>query len=104
MSNLLPAIQHWPILYIIAPQAKLAAKSKSASGAIITGVFPPNSTWIFFKFVLLEYSKIFLPIKVEPVNETLWILSETHKASPASYPYPVNILKTPGGNPASLTN
>lgn len=84
--------------------AKLAAYLGSASGAIITGDFPPNSKQTFFK---LEFADCFitsLPISVEPVKLILEILLEDVNAAPASCPYPGTMLNTPGGNPASLTH
>jgi hypothetical protein len=58
----------------------------------MTGVFPPNSKPTFLRLDLAEYSRIFLPIKVDPVKLILEILWEIAKASPAVCPYPITML------------
>lgn len=69
-----PAIQHYPILYIIALHAKLAALFISLSGQTITGDFPPSSRVTFLRLVYALASIILRPTKVEPVKETLLTL------------------------------
>lgn len=54
--------------------ANLAAFAGSASGAIITGDFPPNSKQTFFKLELADYFMTSLPINVEPVKLIFEIL------------------------------
>lgn len=72
--------------------AKFAAFSISPSGQTMTGDFPPNSSPTFFKLLLAEYSKIFLPTKVDPVKLIFPIFGCVAKASPASGPYPGKML------------
>lgn len=86
MNNLEPAMQHYPILYIMQERARPAALLTSASGQTTTGVFPPNSRQIFFKFEFAEASIIFLPTKVDPVKLIFAILRDLLNASPASGP------------------
>ena len=51
--------------------------------------------------VLAVAARIFRPVAVDPVNEILLMPGWSIIACPASLPYPVTTLTTPGGMPAS---
>lgn len=79
-----------------------AALSTSASSQITTGLFPPNSRIILFRFDYELEAIILLPTADDPVNEIIEILGWFDIASPAIGPSPGTTFKTPLGNPASL--
>lgn len=87
----------------------------------MVGLLPPSSSVTTFRLVSEDALRIFLPVKVLPVKATFWILGWAAMAAPAvapvrhgpsticqktirwcRVPYPLTMLTTPGGNPASL--
>src|SRR5262249_43062413 len=66
------------------------------------GLFPPSSSVTFFKLVEAAAFMTLLPTIVLPVKATFSILGCSAIAAPAVGPYPVTMLTTPGGTPASL--
>ncbi len=79
------------------------ASSKSASSSTRNGALPPNSSNTGFKCSAARLA-IILPTAVEPVKlmrcTAGWSMSAP-TTSPASSGALVNMLTTPGGNPAS---
>lgn len=67
------------------------------------GLFPPNSRVTVFKFDLAAASIILRPTTVLPVKATFSIFMWDAMAAPTVGPYPVTMLTTPGGKPASWT-
>ena len=100
-------------------EAHFKACSKSTSLKMIVGLFPPNSRVTFFKLVSEAALRILRPVRVLPVNATFEIFMCSAMAWPTLFPreclqyqgqdkysktlipYPLMMLKTPGGNPAS---
>src|SRR5580692_11717807 len=76
------------------------ATSKSASGKIMAGDLPPNSTVTFFMLPDAACT-INRPTSVDPVNVTLSTPACADSAAPAVGPMPVTTLSTPLGKPAS---
>src|SRR2546427_585607 len=72
----------------------------SASSNARIGSFPPSSrpTLIIF-FAALSYTCF--PVSTPPVNEIARMSGWDTRPSPTTEPVPVNMLTTPGGNPAS---
>ena len=80
--------------------AHSTACSRSASLNTISGLLPPVSRVIFFKFTLAIFI-ICLAVAVLPVNAILSTSMCEASAAPAMAPCPFTILTTPGGKPAS---
>ena len=83
-------------------EAQLTAWSKSASSKMMLGLFPPSSRVTGFKLDLAAASMTLRPTRVLPVKATFSIFMWDEMAAPTVCPYPVTMLTTPGGNPASL--
>ena len=90
------AVHFWPE-YFMAPETVIsAACSRSASGRTITGFLPPISSWYRLpRFA--DSDAMFIPMRVEPVNDIAATLSFVISSFPTVPPDPVMRLNTPAG-------
>mmetsp|Transcript_38901 Transcript_38901/g.117502 ORF Transcript_38901/g.117502 Transcript_38901/m.117502 type:complete len:221 (-) Transcript_38901:479-1141(-) len=98
----LDATQHWPMLRKSPMWHEVAAWSRSASLQMIIGDFPPSSKVTRFMFVSLDAWTILWPTTLLPVNATLRMPGCLAMKSPVVGPWPLTMLTTPAGKPASL--
>jgi hypothetical protein len=79
------------------------ARARFASRSTIWGALPPSSTCSGIRF-LAQVAMIALPVSGEPVKLIRRTRGCPGSAAPASAPYPVTTLRTPGGIPASIAS
>ena len=94
--------QHSPLLKFMPKTTPAAASSRSASANTRLAALPPSSSEIFFMFPAAAAST-FLPVAVEPVNDTRSTIFDSVSACPAG-PAPETMFTTPSGTPASATS
>lgn len=82
---------------------QVTAFSRLQSSKTTAGDLPPSSRVTRFRFDFAAISWIFLPVGIEPVNETFRIFIWLASSAPV-LPSPDSTWNTPGGNPASLIN
>src|SRR4051794_41422783 len=96
-------MQVWPVAAKIPEIAPLTASSRMQSSNTMLGDLPPNSSDTFLN-VLAASSLTRAPVTVPPVNATFATFGCVTNGSPATAPYPVTTLITPGGmSAASIT-
>ena len=100
-STRLPALQTSPLFPKIPQKQASTARSMSASGKMICGLFPPSSRVSFFRLVSAEACSSRRAVRIEPVKAILSTPGWRASASPVGSPYPGTTLSTPGGNPTS---
>lgn len=99
--------------------AHLTLCSRFASSKMIVGLLPPSSSVTTLRFDSEDALRILRPVNVLPVNATFAISGWWEMASPTVWPgkadkqwgcnemttdlpYPLTMLTTPGGKPASV--
>ena len=92
-------MQTWPDAIQTPIIAAAEAASRSASGKMMNGLFPPSSSCTGLT-PLAAAAWIAAPVCREPVNEIMSTPGCSTSAAPAS-PSPWTMLRTPGGSPAS---
>ena len=79
--------------------APLTAASRSASSNTMNGALPPSSSETFFS-VSAAWRISNLPVRVEPVNDSLRTMLDACSAPPIATASPETMLNTPAGMPA----
>src|SRR5579883_740678 len=95
-----PAMQVCPVAAKMPEMAPLTASSMMQSSNTMFGDLPPSSSETFLNDRDAS-SLTRAPVAVPPVNAILATLGWVTSASPATAPYPVTTLTTPGGISAS---
>ena len=94
------AVQSWPALKKAATFMHATTASTSASSSTTTGALPPSSRCTRAS-VCDAAAAIALPVRTEPVSDTIRTAGCVTIASPTGLPRPATTLKTPGGSASS---
>ncbi len=89
-------VHTWPALSSAAYASASTALSRSASGATTKASLPPSSRWRCF-IIGAATDAMRWPVATDPVIAITRTSGWATSASPASDPYPVTTLTTPGG-------
>src|SRR6478672_4302093 len=96
----LVAVQRWPVVPNPPQMPPSMARSRLASSSTIMGFLPPSSREQCLK-LLAAVVPTMRPTAVEPVSEMARTSGCSMSGPPTSGPYPLTILITPLGTPAS---
>ena len=96
----LQAEQVWPELTKALATPDFTAAPRSASGRMRLADLPPSSSATRL-MVWAASSATRRPAPVDPVNDTMSTPGWAAMASPTTGPWPLTMLKTPAGSPAS---
>src|SRR5215469_2115555 len=96
----LVAVQRCPVVPNAPQRAPSMARSRLASSSTIIGFFPPSSSEQCLK-LLAAIPPTIRPTSDDPVNDTARTSEWSARGVPTIDPYPVTMLITPFGSPAS---
>src|ERR1700689_1542870 len=97
----LVAVQRCPVVPKAPHNAPSSASSRLASSSTIMGFLPPSSSEQCLK-LLAAICPMMRPTADDPVKETARTSACSASGVPTSGPYPVTMLTTPLGMPASV--
>src|SRR5882757_4935728 len=98
----LVAVQRCPVVPKAPQSPPSMARSRLASSSTIIGFLPPNSSEQCLK-LLAAVAPTILPTAEDPVSEMARTTGCSVSGVPTSVPYPVTMLMTPLGTPASVS-